>query len=58
MGGDFWNKERTRCTVFRRPGVLDVATVDGVCGGLRRKSVRISPLLGWGSDIFPKEEPL
>lgn len=33
--------------------------VEGVCGGLRRKSVRMSlRLLGWGSEMFPKEEPL
>jgi hypothetical protein len=40
--------------VFRRVGVLRV--VEGVGGGLRRKSVRMS-LVGCGSEMFPKEEP-
>ena len=53
---DFRNKERTRCTVLRRAGVPSL-TVDGVCGGLRRKSVRMS-LLGCGSEMFPNEDPL
>lgn len=31
--------------------------LEGVCGGLRKKSVRACEL-GWGSDMLPKEEPL
>ena len=37
------------------------ASVEGVAGCLRRKSVRISPplaALGCGSEMFPNEEPL
>jgi hypothetical protein len=49
--------ERTRVIVFRRVGV-EGAPVEGVDGGLRRKSVRMSAPLGWGSEIFPNEEPL
>jgi hypothetical protein len=52
--GDLLNIERTRWMVFRREGVLFV--VEGVAGAFRRKSVRMSPV-GWGSEIFPKEEP-
>lgn len=49
--------ERTRVIVFRRVGV-EGAPVDGVEGCLRRKSVRMSAPLGWGSEMLPKEEPL
>ena len=35
-----------------------MCTVLGVCGIFRRKSVRISPVLGCGSEIFPNDEPL
>lgn len=45
-----------RWTVCRRSGVL-ATIVDGVWGGFRRKSVLMS-LLGWGSEMLPKEEPL
>lgn len=53
--GDFglWNRERTRCT----PVIRLSAVLDGVWGGFRRKSVRMS-LLGCGSLMLPKEEPL
>lgn len=51
-GGDLPKIERTRWMVF----LLEGAVLDGVAGGLRRKSVRIS-VVGCGSDIFPKEEP-
>lgn len=52
--------ERMRVMVCRRAGV-DEAPVEGVAGCLRKKSVRISPPLaplGWGSEMFPNEEPL
>jgi hypothetical protein len=52
--------ERILVMVFRRVGVEE-APVDGVVGGLRRKSVRISPPLaplGWGWEISPNDEPL
>lgn len=52
--GDLPNIERTLWIVFRRVGALRV--VEGVGGGLRRKSVRMS-LVGCGSEMFPKEEP-
>lgn len=53
---DLRNRERTRCTVGWRETIV-LASVDGVCGGFRRKSVRMS-LWGCGSEMFPKEEPL
>lgn len=53
---DFRKRDRTRVMVFCLWGVPP-AEVDGVCGILRRKSVRTS-LVGTGSDIFPNEEPL
>lgn len=40
---DLRNRERTRCTVPCRPGVLP-AVLEGVWGGLRRKSVRVCSL--------------
>ena len=52
--------ERIRLMVVRRVGVEE-APVDGVVGGLRRKSVRISPplaSLGWGWEMSPNDEPL
>ena len=52
---DFRNRERTRWTVGWRDGM--VLAVDGDSGCLRKKSVRMS-LCGWGSEMFPKEEPL
>jgi len=48
------NIERTLCRVFLREGALPL--LEGVGGGLRRKSVRMCSL-GWGSEMFPKEEP-
>ena len=53
--GDLPNIERTLWSVLRLEGTLP-AVVEGVGGGLRRKSVRMS-VVGWGSDMFPKEEP-
>jgi hypothetical protein len=52
--GDLPKIERTRWMVFLREGVPFV--VEGVGGGLRKKSVRMSPV-GWGSEMFPKEDP-
>lgn len=52
---DLRNRERTRWTVGWRDGI--VLAEDGVSGCLRKKSVRMS-LCGWGSEIFPNEEPL
>jgi len=48
------NIERTLWRVFLREGALPL--LEGVGGALRRKSVR-TWLLGWGSEMFPKEEP-
>ena len=54
---DFLNIDRMRFTVFRRMGVEE-APDEGVAGCLRRKSVRMSVPLGWGSEMLPKEDPL
>lgn len=53
---DFRKSDRTRETVFCLLGVA-LADEEGVWGILRRKSVRTS-LVGTGSEMFPKEEPL
>ncbi|KAL3417802.1 hypothetical protein PVAG01_10811 [Phlyctema vagabunda] len=52
---DLRNIERTRLSDWWRPGVDPAAVVDGVCGGLRRKSLRMS-WFGRGSDmLLPKD---